>query len=73
MILFIDRIFKNGKKELIYKTNTQTQRMNLQLPGGECCGGRIDQEFGIDMYTLAVFKIENQQGPTIKINFKKYK
>lgn len=39
-------------KELIYKTerDSQTWRADLRLPGeGE---GRIDWEFGIDRYTL---------------------
>ena len=27
--------------------------------------GRIEMEFGIDIYTLLIFKIDNQQGPTV--------
>ena len=31
---------------------------------GMGCWGGIDWQFGIDMYT-AVFKTDNQQGPTV--------
>ena len=43
---------RNDTKELIYKTETdsQTYRMNLWLPVGEGWRERIIKEFGIDMY-----------------------
>ena len=62
---------KNDTNELIYKTETdsQTQRMNLQ---GEGWGGR--DRLGVwDLYVhTAVFKIDNQQGPTVKIREKHF-
>ena len=29
------------------------------------CGEGIVREFGMDMYTLLFFKMDNQQGPTV--------
>ena len=48
---------KNDTNELIYKTETdsQTQKINLQLPKGIVGGGwvgEINQEVGINRYTL---------------------
>ena len=60
---------QNLKKDnkLIYKTeiDSQTYRMNLELPrekGGE---RGIVWEFVIDMHTLLLIKTDNQQRPTI--------
>ena len=52
MISLTGRILKNDINELIYKTETdsQTQKTNTWLPKGKC-GGRINQEFGINIYT----------------------
>ena len=48
---------KKGTNERIYKTETdsQTEKMNLWLPGGRVRGG-IDWEFGADTYTLLYLK-----------------
>ena len=45
-------ILKNDTNELIYKTerDAQIQKTNLRLPKGK--GGGINQEFGINRYTL---------------------
>ena len=54
-ITYMRKLKKSDTNELIYKTetDTQTQRMNLWLPGGRVGGGvGIDWEFEIDMYTL---------------------
>ena len=47
---------KNDTNELIYKTetDTQTQKTKLWLPKEK--GGRINQEFGINIYTLLHIK-----------------
>ena len=61
MISLICRLFlQNDTNELVYKTETdsQTQRMNLQLPGRDSLGVG-----DCHVYT-GIFKIENQQGPT---------
>ena len=52
-ISLICGILKNDTNELIYKTETdlQTQKTNLWLPK-ETGGGEINQEFGINLYTL---------------------
>ena len=44
---------RNDVNELIYKTETdsQTQRTNLHLPKGKG-GGEVNQEVGINIYTL---------------------
>ena len=43
--------------ELIYKTETDPQRMNSWLSGGKGGGrGQIDREVGVDMYTLLFLK-----------------
>ena len=44
---------RNATNELIYETDLQTQRMNLQLLEGRY-GGR--REFGMDMSTLLYLK-----------------
>ena len=48
---------KNSTNELIYKTETdsQTLKTNLRLPKGKG-GGRINEEFGINRYTLLYIK-----------------
>ena len=45
---------KNDTNEFIYKTETdsQTERFNLWLPKGMWRWGKINQEFGINRYTL---------------------
>ena len=44
---------KNGINELIYKTETENE---LMVTRGEVGWGRLDWEFGIDMYTLLYLK-----------------
>ena len=51
-------------KDLIYKTETDSQRTNLQLPGREGWGKGTVREFGMDMNTL-LYLMDNQQGPTV--------
>ena len=57
MISLICGILKNDTNELIYKTETesQTQKTNLLLPKGKGVGV-INQEFGINRYTLLGIK-----------------
>ena len=58
---------KNDSNELTYKTETdsQTQKINLQLPKGK--GGRRDKLGGWDQHAITVtYKIDNQQGPAIQ-------
>ena len=57
---------KKDTNELIYKTETelQTQKTNLRLPEGKGGGERINQELGINRYTLPQIKY-NRQGPTV--------
>ena len=52
MMSLTDGILKNDTNELIYKTeiDSQTQKTNLWLLKGE--GGGINQEFGVNRYTL---------------------
>ena len=47
-----ETVTENGCQE----KDSQSQRMNLGLPGGEGQGGGIDWEFGVDMYTLLYLK-----------------
>ena len=51
---------KNDTNELIYKTETDSQRMNFWLPGPAGSGGRdgggIGWEFRTDMYTWLYLK-----------------
>ena len=59
MISLICGIFKNDISELIYKTeiDSQTQKTNLPLPKGIIGGGKgINQELGINIYTLLYIK-----------------
>ena len=51
-------------KDLIYKTETDSQRTNLQLLGREGWGKGTVREFGMDMNTL-LYLMDNQQGPTV--------
>ena len=46
---------RNHTNELIYKTDSQTSRTNLWLPG-EYKGEGIFREFGMDMYMLLYLK-----------------
>ena len=46
---------RNHTNELIYKTDSQTSRTNLWLPG-EYKGEGIFREFGMDMYKLLYLK-----------------
>ena len=51
-------IQKNDTNELIYKTETdsQTLKTNLWLPSEESGGGGINQEIGVNIYTLLYIK-----------------
>ena len=51
---------KNDTNESIYKieTDSQTLKTNLWLPKGKC--GRVQ------IKTLCMYKINNQQGPTVQ-------
>ena len=53
---------KNVTDELIYKTETDsmTKKANLQLPKGKGDGEGINQEFGINRYTLLYIKQINK-------------
>ena len=46
--------FLNDANELIYKTETDSEvwKMNLRLPKGKCRVGGINQELGMNIYTL---------------------
>ena len=47
---------KNDTNEFIYKTESQTQKTNLQLPKQKGQGG-INLEYGINRYKLNRFKL----------------
>ena len=55
---------KHYTHELIYKADieSQTEKGNLWSPNGM---RGINQEFGIKIYT-AIYKADNQQGPTLQ-------
>ena len=57
---------KNDTNELIYKTETLTDLENKVMAARrKGWGGGIDWEFGTDNVHTAIFKIDNQQGPTV--------
>ena len=61
-------IFKNDTNELIYKTETDLQisKTNLLLPKGKRGMAGRDKSGAWDEHThTTVYKIDNQQGPTI--------
>ena len=68
IILFTCRIQKNDTDELIYKTETdsQTQRMNLMVAGVKDRGRRDSQGIWDQEVHTAIFKMDNQQGPTVQ-------
>ena len=67
MISFIYGILKNNTNELIYKTETDSQRWktNLWLPKGKGGEGWINEEYGINRYTLVYIIVDKQQGFTV--------
>ena len=58
MILLICGIKKKDTNESIYKTETdsQTQKANLWSPKGKGSWGGINEEYGINRYTLLYVK-----------------
>ena len=60
------KYFFNDTNEHIYKTETDSQRRNLLLPGGKCVRwAGIDWDFGMNMYPLLYLKQVNNQGFTM--------
>ena len=58
--------FKKDTNELIDKTETDIQilKTNLWVIKGEMLEGGINQELGMNMYSL-LYMIDKQQGPTV--------
>ena len=58
--------FKKDTNELIDKTETDLQilKTNLWVIKGEMLEGGINQELGMNMYSL-LYMIDKQQGPTV--------
>ena len=55
---------RNDTNELIYKTERDSQTENkLMAAGREEQGDGVVRDLGMDVYT-AIFKMDNQQGPT---------
>ena len=62
-ILYMWNLKRNDTNELIYKTETDSDLGNeLMVAGGGGQIGVTDREFGMDS---AIFKMDNQQGPTV--------
>ena len=61
MIGYMWNLKENDTKKLIYKTNSQTQKTNLQLPKGNRRG--INQEYEL---STTIYKIYKQQGFTVQ-------
>ena len=63
----MENLKRNDTNEFIYKTDSQTQKMNLRLSGswGERMGERDSQAVWEGHIHTAVFKMDNQQGPTV--------
>ena len=63
MTSFVWNLKRNDTNEFISKTETgsQTQKLNLWLPGGR----DIQGVWNGHAYT-AIFKMDNQQGPTVQ-------
>ena len=59
-------ILKNDTNELIYKTEKDLQllKTNLSLPKGKCWGEHKSGAWDEHTHTT-IYKIDNQQGPTI--------
>ena len=53
---YMKNLKRNDTNELIYKTETDSQRMNLSLLGGRARGGERVREFGMEMYTPLYLK-----------------
>ena len=66
-ITYIRNLKKKGTNELIYKTetNSQTQKKNLWLLG-VWIRGRYSQGIWDGHVHTTVFKMDNQQGPTVQ-------
>ena len=47
---------KNDANEPIYKTETTTQKINIQLPKGKGAEGEVNQKFEINIYALLYIK-----------------
>ena len=60
------KFLKNDTNELTYQTerDSQTQKTNLWL--SKLKGMGVNQEFGINMYILSMYKIGNQEELTIQ-------
>jgi len=54
-IPYMQNLKGNDSNELIFKTDSQTQRTDLRWPGGRV-GGGIVGELGMDIYTLLYLK-----------------
>ena len=59
MAWHMQNLRRNDPNELIFETDSQTQRVNIWLLRGRMWESD-HQGFGVDMYTL-VFKMDNQQ------------
>ena len=61
-------IHKKGKKKLIYTTETDLQisKTKLRLPKGKCGWGRDKSVVWHEHIYTIIYKINNQQGPTIQ-------
>ena len=63
---YVEPNFKKDTNELIDKTETDLQilKTNLWVIKGEMLEGGINQELGMNMYSL-LYMIDKQQGPTV--------
>ena len=65
MILLLYTIFKNDTNELIYKIEKDSiYKINLCLPGGKGRGRDKVEVWDWHAHT-GMFRIDNQQGPTV--------
>ena len=49
----------------LFTKQKQIHRHRKQIYGYQRGSGEINQEFGINIYTLLIYKLDSQQGPTI--------